>query len=93
MSALLMGDKIFYLAIHSLLHVHSRNSTSVHSNSGTHVFCAKVSKVIFETIDKRGAPHCVGFGIYIHLDMDVAVDTTVDLIVDLFATKQRKIVT
>jgi hypothetical protein len=79
-----MCDKTFYPAIHSLLHVHFRNSTSVHSNSGTYVFCAKVSKVIFEIIDKRGAPHWVGFGIgYIHLDIDVAVDISVDKTVDL----------
>jgi hypothetical protein len=43
----------------TLLHVHFRNSiaTSVHINSGTYVFCAKVTEVIFEIIDRRRAPH------------------------------------
>jgi hypothetical protein len=31
--------------------------TSVHINSGTYVFCAKVTEVIFEIIDRRRAPH------------------------------------
>jgi hypothetical protein len=34
-SALRMCAKIFYLAIHSLLHVYFRNPSSVNSNSGT----------------------------------------------------------
>ena len=32
-------------------------ATSVHSNGGTYIFCAKVTEVIFEIIDRRRAPH------------------------------------
>jgi hypothetical protein len=39
-------------------------ATNVHSNSGTYIFCAKVTEVIFEIIDRRRAPHWVGFGIH-----------------------------
>jgi hypothetical protein len=72
-------------------------ATSVHINSGTYVFCAKVTEVIFEIIDRRRAPHWVGFGIHRDIDVaglavDISVDKTVDLVVDLFATKQCKIV-
>jgi hypothetical protein len=56
-------------------------ATSVHINSGTYVFCAKVTEVIFEIIDRRRAPHWVGFGI--HRDIDVA-----DLPLTLALTKQ-----
>jgi hypothetical protein len=45
-------------------------ATSVHSNSGRYVFCAKVNEVIFKIIDRRSAPHWVGFGI--HRDFELS---------------------
>jgi hypothetical protein len=56
-------------------------ATSVHINSGTYVFCAKVTEVLFEIIDRRRTPHWVDFGI--HRDIDVA-----DLPLTLALTKQ-----
>jgi hypothetical protein len=63
MSALRMCDKHsirqFILCCMSIF---ATVATSVHSNSGTYVFCAKVSAGIFEIIYRRRAPHWVGFG-------------------------------
>jgi hypothetical protein len=97
MSALLMCDKTFYPAIHSLLHAHFRNSTSIHSNSAERTFSALEylkSYLRSSTSEER----LTGLALaYIHLDIDVAVDISVDKTVDLtvdffFATKQCKIV-
>jgi tRNA isopentenyl-2-thiomethyl-A-37 hydroxylase MiaE len=82
MNVLRMCDKTFCPAIHSA--VYFLNSASVHSNSGTYVFCAEVCLKLYLrllTSERRLTELALKLA-YIYRDIDV--DKTVDLIVDSF---------
>jgi hypothetical protein len=88
MSALRMCDKTFYPAIHSLLSIFATLPVSTATAERTFSVLKYLKSYLRSS---TGEERLTGLALaYIHRDIDV--DKTVDLIVDLFATKQRKIV-
>lgn len=88
MSALDLCDKTFYPAIHSLLSIFATLPVSTATAERTFSVLKYLKSYLRST---TGEERLTGLALaYIHRDIDV--DETVDLVVDLFGTKQRKII-
>jgi hypothetical protein len=86
-SALDMCDKIFYPAIHSLLSIFATLAVSTATAERTFSVLKYLKSYLRSS---TGEERLTGLALaYIHRDIDV--HKTVELMVELFATKQRKI--